>query len=370
MLIYFLVVRHKKSARRKKRGPRSPINDYSSDPKLPVQDQVGTNTVTSQGRNFSKSRNQPAIAGSPASFFHLPTSPTPQSQAPPQPPRESVVKTTSLPWNPNKPPKAPTLASWLKVQETVSPIGSIKLPVDKTPLPLGGQLKSPLQSSAPQKSPRLPSLTSPPRTPKLSLFPTTPRSPMLPVLMESRSAVTTLPKSPLTPAISNKSTPRPILDDQYRERKASVWIDEVPSPSPSPRPVQWRGPKATPAPTRRYDMEIPRATNPVRNTAEWLAARQEQRLSRPDQGFYPSNSGRNRQTIGLPGNPRMGSSARPGMGKPLKSSEIEIEQVQGLNRFLNDETCKDVGESKTGSEGNRLSSLWKNSATPGVGKAL
>jgi hypothetical protein len=142
ILIYFLIIRHKKLAKKRsnvQRSPRDGAGGYSSDPKFPVSDEVGTTIAASQSSNYDGTARG-APSGNRASFSLFPKSSSIEKSS------SSAVKTTSVPWNPSKPPRAPTLGSWLKVQE-VSPFGPINLPInDKAKSPLGGQLKSPLRS--------------------------------------------------------------------------------------------------------------------------------------------------------------------------------------------------------------------------------
>ncbi|KAF8861381.1 hypothetical protein BDZ45DRAFT_267280 [Acephala macrosclerotiorum] len=332
--------------------------------------------------------------------------------------RKSIVKSTTVPWNPNKPPKAPTLGSWLKLQDGVSPFGPIKLPLDdeKSNSPLGSQLKSPMTTNPPQRSPRMSSgIPIPIRSPGIAPNP----SPKLPVLMNEPSSktanlstiITAFPKSPLTllPVKSPKAPKNPdtlprhsIPGPQYRESKASVWTDDVPDPSPSPPlqspPPELRGKGSV---NRRpinsmqkvTNMEIPNPVNPVRNTAEWFAERarldNESRASRSQfQSQYRSSSSvhvetlrNNRPSSGLPRGPRVGAGglglpSGPGSSRALRSSQAEVGYVQGLSRFLGK-------ENESGQRGSLLSRMGSDRSanastpggrsvlnTPGVGKAL
>jgi hypothetical protein len=389
ILIYFLIIRHKKLVKRKSldRGSPGAAGDFG-EPKFPISAQVGSTIAASQP-NYDAAIKNNRTDNSQRSFslFRKPVARDKSL-------RTSVVKTTEVPWDPTRPPRAPTLGSWLKVQEGVSPFGPINLPPDgNSNSPLGGQLKSPLRSipvdqAKPKSSPRM-----------TSAIPIAIKSPSAPSYLGNKSSITAVPRSSLLlPLKSPDRQQRPEISvqysspgPQYRESKASVWTDEIPSPSPSPPlqspPAHLRGPRARPpaaaAPatvTRGYSMEIPTPQNPVRNTAEWLAAREDQRgyesnsISDPWRpNAIPSRLSNNRSSnTGLPRGPRSGFGfglpKRPGPTK-LKSTDIEpeVESVRGLNRFLGDEKR---GSNLTLSRNGSQLSTAKSVQTPGVGKAL
>lgn len=395
ILIYFLVIRHKRIAKRKSRGKKSPDNEYSSDPKFPISDQVGTTIAASNASTkFNETRNGPPTNAS-ATFSLFPRVTDKAAD-------DGAVKTTTVPWNPSKPPKAPTLAptlgSWLKVQDTVSPFGPIKLPDEKTPSPLGGQLKSPLQSIPTRRAPpspiQTPTMTpantsskSPKqktpksKSPRESNIPTAIWSPKVAKLITIGNSkrippASRIPRSPLTPKKPDMLPRHSIADQNYRESKASVWTDDVPSPSPfaspplrSPPPQQRGLSNAGPSSVKKYNnMELPPTVNPVRNTAEWFAARQAERTSlqsnQPDTNSRNYNSNENRKTFGLPGNPKQGLPTRPGP-RQIQSMEGEVGYVQGLSKFLSNNRGSQI--SRIGSD---KSSGRSTIGTPGVGKAM
>lgn len=346
ILIYFLIIRHKKKAKRRSRGQRSPGPAYSSDPKFPVSDQVGTTIAASLQSNYTPAAG-PTSSGALSLFPKTPSG----NDASKQP--SSDLKTSTIPWNPANPPKAPRLGSWLKLQDGVSPFGPINLPTDiNSKSPLGGQLKSPHRTIHKVQSPR--QFTS-----RLPL-----RSPTVPVLIQSKPTVAVVDIPPKrNPTIrkpaSPPSKPEPPLtqDPTYRESKASVWTDEVPDDGPSPvLQSPPRAPKEPASVTRGYTMQIPSPKNP-RSTAEWLAERAINRDSvktvasqRPSFGF------------GFPRNPRasrgMPSSLGPQMADSLQG---KVGYVQGLNRFLDPNSGRTL--SRVGSDGSQT-------ATPVVGKAM
>lgn len=420
ILIFFLVSRHKKSAKRK-RGDPSLGNVYFADPKSGAE-QKATTAVPSQPVYNGTRDLGPLSVDSQSTFALFPRG---MDEKPPIAEssksaelRKSIVKSTIVPWNPHKPPKAPTLGSWLKLQDGVSPFGPIKLPLDdeKSASPLGGQLKSPMTSKPTSgvQSPKMPS-GIPISTHSPDLAPT--RSPILPVPMSNapmatnQSSITAVPKSLLTLPVEATSPRKPdtlpqhSTPAQYRESKASVWTDDLPDPSPSP-PLQSPPPELRNKPPgeRRpinsmqkvSNMEIPAPVNAVRNTAEWFAERARlssasQRDSRASQSQYqPRNqlsaygenrsSNAGRPSFGPPRGPRAGGGAmglpsRPGPSRQLRSSQVEVGYVQGLNRFLPENGQRGSLWSRNGSNesnGTNASTPGGRSVlnTPGVGKAL
>jgi hypothetical protein len=368
ILIYFLVIRHKRKARRVSREQRSsPKRNYFSDPKFPASAQNAPTIAASQS-NYAPTRNGP-ISTSPTSFSLFATASGAKSSGP----RDSLVKTTTVPWNPSKPPQAPTLKAWLKVQDGVSPFGPIKLPTDsKSTAPLGGQLKSPLRSidTTALKSPRL-----------VSKIPVATKSPGFPSYVGNKPTITTVPKNPLILPTSPKkpdtlpqhSMPGP----SYRESKASVWTDDIPYQSPSPplqSPPKEKKIRGTPAPKsveKDYGMTIPSPRAPVRTTADWLAAREDVKSqdfsSEPSAYTAIANIGIGmkgkpwRPSTGLPRNPRLGSGL-PRLGqRNVRSIEGD---VQGLNRFL----APGDRMSQNSRFGSDMSE--RSQPTPGVGKAM
>jgi len=363
ILIYFLVIRHKRTAKRLSREQQSPAktNDFA-DPKFPPSAQNAPTIAASQS-NYPATRTGP-MSGSPNSFSLFPTASGAKSSGQ----RDSLVKTTTVPWNPSRPPKVPTLKTWLKVQDGVSPFGPINLPTEtKDPGPLGGQLKSPLRSID----------TRAPKSPLMaSKLPVATQSPSFPSYTGNKVTITTVPRSPLTlPTSPNqlRSTPGP----QYRESKASVWTDDIPYQSPSPplqSPPKQKKSRGTPALAsvdKDYGMTIPSPRAPIRTTAEWFAAREDvkaQDLPTPSSAYISTaNIGVGmkgkpwKPSMGLPKNPRSGS----GLPRPEQRSVRSVEgDIQGLNRFLapGDRASQ---YSRFGSDRSE-----RSQPTPGVGKAM
>jgi hypothetical protein len=292
--------------------------------------------------------------------------------------RDSVVKTTVVPWNPSKPPKAPTLREWLKVQDAVSPFGPINLPTDtKDRAPLGGQLKSPLRNID-TKAPKTSGM--------ISKIPLATQRPSFPSYIGNKTTTTTIPKSPsITPkspkqpdALPQHSIPGP----SYRESKASLWTDDIPyqTPSPalhsSPKPKRLRGTPAPESVNKGYEMTVPSPKTAVRTTAEWLAARADAKVRDSQTSFSESSAyiatanvgvgikgGKPwKPSMGLPNNPKIGSGmARLGQ-KSVRSSEVDM---RGLNKFLaTGDRASQISKSDGGDGGDR------SQRTSAVGKAL
>jgi hypothetical protein len=287
--------------------------------------------------------------------------------------RDSVVKTTVVPWNPSKPPKTPTLREWLGVQDGVSPFGPINLPTDtKDCAPLGGQLKSPLRS-VDTKSPKTSGM--------ISKIPLATQRPSLPSYIGNKITTTTRQKSPSkTPtspkqpdALPQHSIPGP----SYRESKASLWTDDIPYQTPSPalhsppKPKRLRDTSAPASVNKGYQMTIPSPKTAVRTTAEWLAARADAKVRDSQTSFSESSAyiatanfgvgikgGKSwKPSMGLPNNPKISSGlARLGQ-KSVRSSEVDI---RGLNKFLAPgDRASQISKSDGGDRSPRTSAVGK-----------
>lgn len=375
ILVYFLITRHRKkaNAKRRSRGRKSPGSNtpdglYDRDAKFSASAQVGTTLAESQSRG-TYTRPQTLDPGrgnfSPASFSLFPkisTSEDRQESAK----RNSLIKTTSVPWNPLNPPKPPSLGSWLKTQE-VSPFGPIKLPTDeKSNGPLGGQLKSPLQSKmSTRKSPISPRFVSniplrSPKIPNLSYRPVV-ESQIPPVRSASINRKPVSPERPKPDPLLNKEMSLPL---DYRESKASVWTDDLPAFEP-PSPILPSPPGNRPVTvTKEYSMELPLPRNPIRTTAEWLSdqARQQTSPRNSTQSQVPvSKNSQPSLSLGLPRNPRLGRPMKQDRGQS-KDIGGEVGYVQRLNPFL--------APGGRDSVMSRYPSNRSQMSTPGVGKAM
>ncbi|TAQ87580.1 hypothetical protein B7494_g4085 [Chlorociboria aeruginascens] len=304
ILIFYLLARHRKKTKSKKnRRPQSPSPDYSTDRKFPVSDQDGTTIAGPQTSNTESKSAPPSASRNSFSLF-----PKPAVGDDPRSPTNRI-QTTSVAWNPSKPPRAPTLGSWLKAQDGVSPFGPISLPSDsKLKAPLGGQLKSPLRSI--DRSPSLVSpKTIPLRSPKLPVM--SPKgNPNLSVETTATPKVPAFHKTVRDENANSKSQPdrASIYGRSYRESKASVWTDDIPEETP---PQFERNISSV---VQDYKMQIPSPTKPVRTTAEWLAEVQSIAGKK-----NPLSLRTSRPTFGLPGTPRVGLPSGPGTNREIKS---------------------------------------------------
>lgn len=322
ILIYFLIVRHRRKTKERSRGQDSPGAGHGSDPKFPVSDQTATTIAPSTARDVTTASQM----GSPAFSLFPNTSPNNK----PAGLRGSIIKTTTVPWNPSKPPNPPSLGSWLQIQD-ISPFGSIKLPADnQTKSPLDGQLKSPLRDVSnfglkwpnqevfanPSKSPKGPLLDAGVAKSKTIKSVTRSPPPQKSFTPEEKTKAVTSSQEPTKPTAAQ---PVPL---NYRESKESVWTDaDVPEASPSPS----FPPSLAPAEgSVAQNMAFPPPKGPVRNTAEWLAERRRDRRSRSSGPFEdarkdwaPNASVRaQRPGIGPPSGPRTGSGVQMGPWRP------------------------------------------------------
>ncbi|KAG9232046.1 hypothetical protein BJ875DRAFT_98805 [Amylocarpus encephaloides] len=397
ILIYFLITRHKKTAKRRSKAANrslSPRAEYPADPKFPVSDQLGTTIAASQSA-YNGTRNVPDERKNSESTVSL-------SQFPPTP-TISNVKSTSVAWNPSKPPQAPPIGSWLKVQDGVSPIGSIRLPTEtNTRSPLGGQLKSPLRRvSGPEPTPGPPSsqfrsslpIRSSSRQSIAEIGQATVKQALVRQITISKPQSQRRPPAPPEALPPKARTPDvPVYNAReyarYRESKASVWIDDVPDSGPSPiidSPPRQKG--AASAVKSPY-MDLPVSRAPVRTTAEWLDSIRDAADPPPAAGYSrASNIGQQRRDsrnsrFGLPRGPRIGSGMgqprgpRPNRDEQVRSVAGELEYVEGLNRFLPEGEVRRMGSDGSGSSGSvrgrggRGSMRGRGSGTPGVGRAM
>jgi len=375
ILIYFLISRHRRKAqeRQQKEQKSSEQRSYPQDTKYPVSDQVASITRTDSSSSTVGQNDNLNSSETPFSLF-------PKTAAGENPfadkPRDSI-KTTSLAWNPSNPPRAPTLSSWLKVQDGISPFGPINLPMDNKPkAPLGGQLKSPLQS-----------VRRPP-SPKVIAAPT--RSPTIPVLQEQPVPTASAKQGPPIRKPVNPFEDYPPVQPSattYRESIDSNWTDEVPNSGSSP-PLQSPPAELKKAPasvTKGYEMDFPIPKGqPVRNTAEWLAEQQQRDSQLPQNqrvsqlqgksgprgpggsGWQPRSSTMSSTPGGLPRNSKKGLPSNPGANRNTRGdSSTSIGYVQGLNRFVA-ERGSIISRSVSQSGSERSLSI----DTPGVGRAM
>lgn len=307
------------------------VRGFSGDSKFPVSDQQAPTILGS--RSGTAGGNPRATSNNSFSLF-----PKVVDTAPNQPP----IRSTSVPWDPADPPKPPSLGSWLKLQNTVSPFGPIRLPSDeKSPSPLGGQLKSPLQSkNLKAPSPQAPRFVSTvplrnPKIPKLSY-----RNPKSPPIVKRQNSIKRKELSPEIPESLNDKE----FYSKERGSKASVWTDDIVNDDPSPY---------VPSTIRTVEppsMQLPTINNPVRTTAEWLQDQQPSRSSAVSQE---------------PLSPRQQAlNTRPSfsMGLPKKSS-FRGGLPSGPRPQKSAKSLRELFDSDR-------SSRYPQVDTPGVGKAL
>jgi hypothetical protein len=322
-------------AKKKSRANQLQLSGHSGlapNSKSPVSEKAGTAIITSQS-TYTATKDAPknGIQG-----LSLPSKPPLVNEYSRQ--RNSHVSNTSLSWDPTNPPKPPSLKSWLKRQEGVSPFGSIELPKDsESDSPLGGQLKSPLQSSENRFSPLPQRFTSdlPLRNPKSSVFMSKRPSLDAGSAQDPMSQYDSVKRKPISPGNANNLPESPVPKQSYRDSQDSVWTDAVTDDGPSPMlPRQPEVPTETASIIQGYMMRIPSPRGPVRNTAEWLQEGAIFRSPNPTQNLA---------------NPRPAPNALPKSPRAVKLGFVARPYVIGIR--------KNRGEKS-------------QTNTPGVGRAL
>lgn len=329
IIVHLIFLRHKKLARLARSNALGKGADSIEDLKFPSSGQARTTIEASQSAYKPERQEKSSNPRVTFSLFPMPS-----------PLNSPVEKQPALSTNAHgaaDAQKSPSLRSWLRYQNNISPFGPIQFPTDQgSDGPLGGQLKSPLQGPPPSRfnmdvvsdkpAARLASRVNPPSRPLVS------------------------PKT--VDGIFKPSS----VDPSYRESKASQWTDAITDdgttmPPPSPN-----------MPTRGESMQIPTPNKPIRNTAEWLMDRANFRADSPGLNSRSSKlsiDGRSfsRPSItgGLPNNPRKGIAAR----MKLRPS-VESDREQSSNGLLDPK-----GKGKARENRNET-----NLHTPGVGKAM
>ncbi|PQE14060.1 hypothetical protein CJF30_00006869 [Rutstroemia sp. NJR-2017a BBW] len=248
-LIFFLVSRHRKRSKRNKPPPQDSMRQiYPSDPKSPGSDRSSSTTSYSQKRDRPRRQNSKL---SEVSYpdISITLGKATEARKPESGPR---VKETSVLWNPRNPPQAPTLRSWLKLQDSVSPFGPLKLPIDENAKgPLGGQLKSPLRSIERTPSPKLAS--SPKRNPKIPIL-----EPLAPIELKAKSTANENPTT--TSEDDNAESTLVGQATTNRESQTTIWTDEVPSTYHVTTPAKYqKTPRST---ARAFEMGFPMPDKP------------------------------------------------------------------------------------------------------------
>jgi hypothetical protein len=311
ILIVFLINQYKMKAKKRSRANQLQFGGDSAlapNSEAPVSEKAGTAIITSQSTYMAtKDASKNGIQG--LSVSSKPPLGNKHSQQ-----QNSHVSNTSLSWDPTNPPKPPSLKSWLKRQEGVSPFGSIKLPEDsESSSPLGGQLKSPLQSSEKPFSPLPQRFTSdlPLRNPKSSVFMSKRPSVDAGSVQNPMLQYDSVKRKPISPGNANKLLESPVPKQSYRDSQDSVWTDAVTDEGPSPMlPRQPEVPTETASIIQGYTMRIPSPRGPVRDTAEWLQEGATFRSPNPTQNLANSRPASN-VLPKSPRAPKLGIVARP-----------------------------------------------------------
>lgn len=269
MLVYFLVIRHKKLVKRRSLDERS--LGFQSDPK-PPESQANTPFPREEPHNRNPFNDS-------STSLPLPTEEENKEL------RSSIVKTTTVKWNPSNPPKAPPITSVLTLQNSFSPFGPISLPDHDTSLPLGGQLRSPLQSTYPlthkmSKQPLKSEITQLAPAVKPATF-TAKKTPFI----AAKTTVTPIPKRAVTIKVIAPKSESVKTQTTRRKSEASAWTDQRAEQDPDMSPPRAR--------IQQPEMRLPEPVRSVRNTAEWLAS--------------PSRFADERTPAGLPSSPRQSS---------------------------------------------------------------
>ncbi|RFU31570.1 hypothetical protein B7463_g4784, partial [Scytalidium lignicola] len=369
ILIFYLITRRRKKKEGRVQMSRSPglsrrdlvspRPEYQPEPKPPFSAD-GESTLVNLQSNYAGTRDVPESSASRSSFSLFPKPPSGKYN--PKDQKNVDLKTTSVPWNPANPPKVPALGSWLKLQsETISPFGPIQLSTDiDSNAPLGGQLKSPLRSMD------RPGSSSPTRKPIGS----SPKKTTTTETLSTRKDDSPSKTNPIRPVqFQNQNQTKSPSPDTilrvYRASKASVWTDDVPSPTPPPTTTTpgTASIKIQFSPNANSVMRFPAPIQPVRDTAEWLSERQRgSRNIGSRDSTSSSNAPNNARGLGLP----FGLPSNPGIGLLAKQRSLRAE-IGYVNDNDDEEGEKGKGKGKMrasgGSEGSRI-------RTPGVGKAM
>jgi hypothetical protein len=348
ILAHIVILRHKKLSRAARSQPLGDGPGSVDDLKFPVSGGVTTTIETTQSAYSAEKKDPPP---SPHVTFSL--SPKSSSSDIQPEKQKAPASNTELAKGPANVPKSPSLRSWLRRQNNVSPFGPIQLPTRHIPEgPLGGQLKSPLRGPPP---PRF----------------------ILDVSLEKKSSADVSP-SFVASTSKSKSASRPLFSPEtidgvskqpstsqpYRESKASEWTDAISNEGSAMFPSSSTAPGEPFSGTQDNMMQIPSPNKPVRNTAEWLMDRATFRAYSPDlnsRTSKQSDDGRGNLrpniTAGLPINPR---------GPNLPSRTRLRSDLEGDGGQVSNGLPDPKGKGKASANGGERT----QPNTPGVGKAL
>lgn len=325
ILIFLLVSRHKKRMLLRARTedlswPPKVEREPSFDKRISLEEKlISRNRAKSNPKRSTQTNTQAprkVRTDSDVSLSMFPATPSSETLQAGQrvattsatPPKKSPAntKTTSLQWNPSNPPKAPTLTPWLTVRPSSSPFGPIRLPMDEnSSTPLGGQLKSPHQTTNTtattinsdatvpimhRKHPRYTGVVGnsdlPLRAPKSPSVLEAQKVTIKPARTKSLKADKSVTYTPTTGADSRPRTgaekgkyrtrsppttvsylPSPLIR-QYHAAKATVWTEESSPPTPTRVTKSPRSPHITTQikekpPRQEQSLEVSKTPRPL-----------------------------------------------------------------------------------------------------------
>lgn len=331
VIAHLIFLRHRKLSRAARSESFGKEGNSTDDLKYPVSGQVMTAVESSQ---MAYEADRDKTSSSPHVRFSLfPKSSSGDNFTEKQPAPEGKKSETRA-----SEPKSPSLRSWLRHQNGVSPFGPIQLPTKQgSNGPLGGQLKSPLRAPPPPRF-RLDA------TPDKSVATSVSRS-------NSVSNPLVSPKT-MDGIFKQSSTNQP-----DRESRASEWTDAMTEEQSAMTP------SSPNAPAREDVMRIPSPSKPVRNTVEWLMDRATFRAYSPDLNSRSSKLSIDSRgylqpsfTSGLPSSPKGSTVASRTQSRMVQQKN----RGQVSNPFLDPKGKGKAREDRDGTQPN----------TPGVGKAM
>jgi hypothetical protein len=337
LIAVLVFLRHKKLSRAARSKSLGNGNDSIDDLKLPVSGKV-TTTIESLQSEYESERN----GRSPSPHVSFSLFPKSSSNDSPAEQQTALAGNKTEAKAPTDPLKSPSLRSWLRHQDNVSPFGLIQLPTkqgSQVEGPLGGQLKSQLRGPPP---------------PRFNLDVSSDK--------KSSTGGSSMPRNNSTsrPLVSPKTMDgifkQPAIIQSYRESKASEWTDAMTEEGSEMFPSSSQLPASG---IQEDAMRIPSPNKPIRNTVEWLMDRETFRAYSPDLNSRSSKQSvdgqgylRPRFTADLPSSPR-GSNL---VSRPRPRINQQGDGAQGSNGLLDP---KDKSKAKDNQPN-----------TPGVGKAL
>jgi hypothetical protein len=328
-IAHLIFLRHRKLSRAARSESLAKEGDSIDDLKFPVSGQVMTTIESSQSAyEAEKNKN----SSSPHVTFSLfPKSSSSDNPTEKQPAPDVDGSTAGE-------AKSPSLRSWLRRQDGISPFRPIQLPTKQgSNGPLGGQLKSPLRGPPP---------------PRFRLDGTSDKTAVTSASQSNSTSNPLVSPKTMDGIFTQSSTNQP-----DRESRASEWTDAMTEERSAITP------SSPNAPTRDDTMRIPSPNKPIRNTAEWLMDRATFRAYSPDPNSRSSKISvdsrgylRPSFTGGLPSSPKGSSVA----SRSQPRANQQTNRGQGSDAFLDPK-----GKGKARDNGERT-----QPNTPGVGKAM